>query len=108
VGVISAPDADQRRSEAEFVDQLSDAAFDIVADGADTRGVQTSRVVQVGPRIRSVCPKDIGRCLAVSSLQTIRRCTTEASLHPLPSRGLTASLVNRLTLSRVPAVGTSR
>ena len=60
------------------------------------------------PRIRSVCLEDIGRCSAVSSLQTIRRCTTEASLHSLPSRGLTVSLVNRLTLSRVPAVGTSR
>ena len=26
------------------------------------------------PRIRSVCLEDIGRCSAVSSLQTIRRC----------------------------------
>jgi hypothetical protein len=36
-------------SKAEFVDQVSDAAFDVVADGADGRGVETSGVVQVVP-----------------------------------------------------------
>ena len=36
-------------SEAEFVDQLSDAAFDVVADRADGRGVETGGVVEVVP-----------------------------------------------------------
>ena len=34
-------------SEGEFVDQLSDAAFDVVADGADGGGVETGGVVEV-------------------------------------------------------------
>ena len=36
-------------SEAEFVDQLSDAAFDVVAYGADASGVETGGIVEVVP-----------------------------------------------------------
>jgi hypothetical protein len=36
-------------NEAEFVDQLSDAAFDVVAYGADASGVETGGIVEVVP-----------------------------------------------------------
>jgi hypothetical protein len=35
--------------ELEFVDQLSDAAFDVVADGADGGGIEAGWVVEVVP-----------------------------------------------------------
>src|SRR3954447_12061873 len=45
-------------SEAEFVDELSDAAFDVVADGADAGGVETSGAVEVVPGFVALAGED--------------------------------------------------
>src|SRR4029453_4710913 len=48
-GVTGAQTLIRGGSEAEFVDQLSDTAFDVVADGADAWGVEARGVAGVIP-----------------------------------------------------------
>jgi hypothetical protein len=48
-------------SEGEFVDQLSDAAFDVVADGADVGEVLAGGIVQVVPGFVAFAGEDGGR-----------------------------------------------
>jgi hypothetical protein len=53
-----------RGSEAEFLGQLSDAAFDVVADGADACGVETRGVVEAVPGFVAFAGEDGARVAA--------------------------------------------
>ena len=69
-------------SEAEFADQLSDAAFDVVADGADPRGVETRGVVEVVPGFVAFAGK-MGQASPQPMVITTSAARTVSSVHGL-------------------------